>query len=147
MNDLSSIPVQMADAPRWLLHRNKQPFYSDGTPRRGTLDSAEDQAKFATFATAHARLNAGGFDGIGFALGPDGTGNNWQGIDLDDIDENGLTDLANSLPGYVEISPSGLGVHAIGYGEPFPSLKLKGIEAYSAGRYFTVTGRALRCSL
>jgi len=47
----------------------------------------------------------------------------------------------DGLPGYTETSPSGNGVHAIGYGRPFPALgsNASGIEAYSEGRYFTVT--------
>ena len=89
-------------------------------------------------------MQTSGFDGLGFALGPDGTGNHWQGIDLDKIEANGLQALAAALPGYVEWSPSGLGIHAIGYGAPFPALKLNGIESYSAGRFFTFTGRTIR---
>ena len=58
--------------------------------------------------------------GLGFALGADGTGNHWQGIDLDGVDSNpALQLLADELPGYTETSPSGNGYHAIGYGKPF----------------------------
>jgi hypothetical protein len=51
--------------------------------------------------------------------------------------------MAEDLQGYVEHSPSGDGVHAIGYGRRFSALgsNKTGIEAYCEGRYFTVTGR------
>jgi primase-polymerase (primpol)-like protein len=154
LTDFNAIPTQMRVAKRWLLWRmmpnrnpmkrpRKVPFYIDGTPRRGLLDSPDDMARLATFDDALLAFQSGGYDGLGFGLGPDGTGNCWQGIDLDEIERHpGMTDLVRSLPGYVERSPSGSGVHAIGYGKPFRTLGANGtgIEAYAAGRYFTVAG-------
>ena len=147
----------MRAARRWLLWRlihnrdpakksRKVPYYVDGIPRQGTLDGPDDVARLATFEAALGCLQSGGYTGLGFVLGPDGTGNFWQGIDLDDLDAHpGLAELVKELPGYVERSPSGKGVHAIGYGKPFPTLGSNGtgIEAYSAGRFFTVTGAVL----
>jgi primase-polymerase (primpol)-like protein len=141
----NALPNQMCAAKRWLLHRHKKPYYVDGTPRRGLLDSPADQSRLATFEEALRHLQ-GNYTGLGFALGPDGTGNHWQGIDLDDLSQHpGLADLLTALPGYVEKSPSGNGVHAIGHGKPFNTLGSNGtgIEAYAAGRFFTVTGNAL----
>lgn len=148
-----NLPPQMLAAKRWLVWRSVQkpgaakprkvPHYPDGTPRRDTLDSPEDQARFGTYEDACLRFVKGGFAGLGFALGPDGTGNHWQGADLDNIaDHAGLNVIAEDLPGYVELSPSGKGQHAIGYGRPFDALgsNSSGIEAYSSGRFFTVTG-------
>lgn len=132
------LPLRMRETKRWLVHRNKVPHYVDGSLRRGILDGDLDKQNLATFDQAIAALQSGAFHGLGFALG-DG----WQGGDFDDVEDNGLQELANSLPGYVEYSPSGRGCHAIGYGAPFPALKTKGIEAYSDGRYFTVTGNAI----
>lgn len=131
------VPPQMQAANRWLLHRKKQPFYSDGTPRHGELDMPEDVMRLGSFDDALRTYDGGGFDGIGFALG-----NGWQGIDLDKIDANGLSHLADQLPGYVERSPSGKGLHAIGYGESFENLNANssGVEAYCSKRFFTVTG-------
>jgi hypothetical protein len=130
-------PPAMRNSKRWLVHRKKQPFYVNGAPRNGSLDSPEDTARLGTYADALAALNAGNFDGLGFALGA-----GWQGIDLDKVEANGLTELLAELPGYVERSPSGLGWHAIGFGRAFSTLGANstGLEAYSGKRYFTFTG-------
>jgi hypothetical protein len=159
MIDCKHIPAEMKMAQRWVLWRyvvkqkgdkpSKVPYYVTGKERgkNGCLDDEKDFALLATLTDALAAFSAGGgrFAGIGFALGPDGSGNHWQGIDLDHMDEKGLHDLATTLPSYVERSPSGNGVHAIGYGKPFNNLgsNASGIEAYSEKRYFTVTGTVL----
>ena len=121
----------------------KVPYYPSGAMRSGKLDSPEDVARFGTFEQALAALSTGMYAGLGFALGPDGTGNFWQGIDLDDMPNHpALGPIADDLPGYTEGSPSGHGRHGVGYGRQFASLGSNdsGVEAYSAGRFFTVTG-------
>lgn len=140
---------QMKGARRWLIaNPAKVPFYVDGTPRNGVLDSPEDVDRLASYGEAAAALSLRPGWLLGFALGPDGTGANWQGVDLDKIVDNGLTDIANlwtreGCAGlcYVEMSPSRAGLHIIGYGRPFRALGSNGsgIEAYAGGRYFTVT--------
>jgi hypothetical protein len=148
------IPQAMRDAKRWLLWKlvphamrgkkpRKIPYYANGTPRNGVLDTPADIANLCTFTTACNVLASGQYTGLGFALGPDGSGNYWQGVDLDGL--QGRPDLhiiRDDLPGYTEASPSGNGVHAIGYGKRFESLGANdtGIEAYCERRYFTVTG-------
>jgi hypothetical protein len=136
--DYLQVPLAMRQGKRWLLHKYKIPHYANGIVRNGELDGDVDKSNLVTFDQALVALQNGGYSGLGFALGE-----GWQGIDLDKVEENGLQALANSLPGYVEYSPSALGCHAIGYGGSFPALKLKGIEAYSGARYFTVTGNAI----
>jgi hypothetical protein len=138
----------MLAVPRWLIcDRNKKPHYANGSPRQGTLDTREDLARLVSCDEACAAALAKG-DGWmpGFALGPDGNGGCWQGIDLDKVDETGVGHFVAQLPGYVEPSPSGTGFHAIGYGQQFAPCGSNGsgTEAYSSGRYFTVTGRMLR---
>jgi len=147
----AAVPEAMKNARRWLLWRlepnespggkpRKTPYYADGRRRQGRLDTPDDIGNLVTFDQACALLPQ--YTGLGFALGADGEGR-WQGIDLDDIDNHpGLQFVAGDLPGYVEQSPSGRGLHAIGYGEEFRSLgsNSTGIEAYAGGRYFTVTG-------
>ncbi|WP_374453612.1 phage/plasmid primase, P4 family [Phenylobacterium sp.] len=151
--DCGALPDAMRAASRWLVWRQisqgdgkkprKVPYYADGSPRSGKLDTPDDWAKLTTFEAALSALDGGSFAGLGFALGPDGSGQVWQGVDLDGLDARpALQEIAHRLPGYVETSPSGNGLHAIGHGCAFPALgsNASGIEAYSSGRFFTVTG-------
>lgn len=153
-------PQQIINAKRWLLWKavpvprypeakpDKVPYYINGYRRHGEIDSPAEIARLGTFDEAvNAYVNDGGeYEGLAFALGPDGNGGCWQGIDLDDVSKNQLSDLANALPSYVEMSPSGNGVHAIGYGHNFQSLgsNKTGIEAYAGKRFFTWTGDTIR---
>jgi hypothetical protein len=161
VDDFPDIPDEMKAARRWLLWRaeavegeakpRKTPYYTNGRHRgRGeggekiSTTSPEDAAQFATYAEACAVLRASDYTGLGFALGED-RDRFWQGIDLDNLaDHPGLQFVADDLPGYIERSPSGKGVHAIGFGRYFRSLgsNTTGIEAYAGGRYFTVTGQS-----
>lgn len=155
-----NLPDAMLQAKRWLLWEErpnpdptkkplKVPYYSVGTPR-GATDTSEDAARLVSFNDAFEAYlgNLGKYTGIGFALGNDGTGNHWQGIDFDGLSQHRhLANLKDILPGYVELSPNGDGVHCIGYGRQFEAIgsnKEDGIEAYSTGRYFTVTANALQ---
>lgn len=139
----------MKASKRWLICCNKVPHYIGGAPRKGKLDSQEDMARLATYEDAKADVALRGADwSLGFALGPDDKGGYWQGIDFDNVAERRLADLANNVAGYVELSPSGKGCHAIGYGRHFRTLPSNstGIEAYAAGRFFTVTENIIRDS-
>ena len=157
--------ASMKVAPIWLLWKSVQlenrpkpskvPFYASGQHRSGALDSPEDRAQLVTHAAAAAayeRAAPGSYAGLGYALGPDGRGGSWQGIDLDNIEGTGLSDIANQWVrgncagwGYVELSPSSTGAHIVGYGREFKALgsNATGIEAYSGGRFFTYTGRVV----
>lgn len=79
---------------------------------------------------------------MGFALGG-GIGC----IDLDHCLAGGrLTSFAAEVLAacpatYVEVSPSGSGLHIFGLIPEGPGFKRAGIEAYSVGRYMTVTAR------
>lgn len=152
----STIMASMKEARRWLIWQSitrpgkakpdKVPFYADGMPR-GPTDTQADLDRLVSYAKAREAIALRGESwGLGFALGPDGEGGNWQGIDLDYVRQNELSDLAGTLPGYVETSPSGKGIHVIGYGRAFRSLGSNGsgIEAYSGGRFFTVTESMVR---
>ena len=71
----------------------------------------------AGFEDAFMALQRGGHTGLGFALGPDGTGQYWQGIDFDHLDQHPeLVKLISAVPGYKERSPSGNGIHAVWLG-------------------------------
>lgn len=135
----------MKEVPRWLLWKYGEPDAKGKRPKvphnartRFRCDPTNPDSWTTHDAAAAA---VAGFDGLGFALG-DG----WQGIDFDAVDAHALADLVNAAPGYVEVSPSGMGAHAIGFGAQFPTLasNASGLEAYSGGQFFTVTGRAVR---
>lgn len=137
----------MVCAQRWLVATpNKVPHYADGTKRSGKLDSPEDIGRLAPYHDAKEALATRPGWLLGFALGPDGSGQYWQGNDFDDVRLNGIAEFADQAPGYVEFSPSGEGAHAIGYGRQFATLGPNGtgVEAYAAGRYLTVTERMIR---
>lgn len=153
------IPASLRQARRWLFWRSeprgegkkarKIPCYASGK-RRGfgiELDSSDDRAQLSDFEQALVGLVHHEGAGLGFALGPDERGKFWQGIDLDDVASHGeqMAHIVDALPGYTEISPSGKGAHAIGYGRQFAPLasNASGIEAYSCGRFFTVTGEGV----
>lgn len=152
-DDYADLPNAMREARRWLLWRSepkpdptkkpaKVPYYVDGVRRHGELDTPADQTRLATFNEALRVLQTGSYTGLGFALGPDGAGQCWQGIDLDDVPNRpALQLLVDDLPGYTETSPSETGMHAIGYGRPFEKLisNRSGIEAYAHKHFFTVT--------
>jgi hypothetical protein len=142
----------MKEAKRWLLRKGKVPFYAASLSPRSATDTAEDCAKLVTHAEAIQQLKqhqqngkASGFE-LGFALGPDESGNFWQGIDLDDLLAKKLMSLMLAVHGYVEYSPSGDGAHAIGYGKRIVNRTnhAAGIEVYSYGRFFTFTENVIR---
>src|SRR6188768_3298901 len=143
------INPQLLQAARWLVHRHKKPFYANGKPRSGTLDSPEDLAKLVTYAAALETLQANKkFTGLGFAVN-DGI----QFVDLDHVidEETGaylyewvkpVVDAAKRLGAFVEVSMSGTGLHIFGYGvSKFPTMKQPPVETYSHGRYCAL-GRA-----
>jgi len=154
-----NIPAAMKSARRWLVWKSipnadpakkprKVPFYLNGITRNGVMDTPEDVAQLGSFDDALRAINTGGFTGLGFALGADGTGNHWQGIDLDGMSHRpALSIIFAHLMGmtYCETSPNRDGIHAIGYGCNFSAMgpTSDGIEAYSGGRFFTVTGSGL----
>lgn len=147
----------MQSVPRWLLYKlernpnkpekpNRVPYYASGMRREGSLDSDADIAQLVSYKDADTALQSGQYNGLGFALGPDSNGGNWQGVDLDNVQESGLAPLASDAPGYVEVSPSDNGYHVIGYGKSFDTLgsNATNVEAYANKRFFTFTGNKFR---
>ena len=123
----SNLPEAMRHLQQWLLWRfetvdgedkpRKVPYWIGGKKRRGKQGSDEDRAKLATFEAAVARLEKGGFDGLGFAFLP---GDGLIGVDIDGaIDpETGEVSprceaIIRACASYTELSPSGKGVHSI----------------------------------
>ena len=132
------LPVELMSRPRWVRHVAKRPVTPDGRPA-----SVTDPGTWSTYDAAR-RSRVG--DGLGYVLG-DGI----ACLDLDDcLDERGRPNalaravLARVPDAYVEISPSGRGLHIWGRAPEAPGRRRGGLEAYSAGRYITVTGRVYR---
>ena len=121
----------------------KIPYVADGT---GARASSTDPATWRGFEEAARVFLVGGYDGVGFLFSP---GDPYAGVDLDDCRdpesaalEAWASELVAALDGYAEISPSGTGVHIIVRGAAANRQDGR-VEAYSSGRYFTVTGRAI----
>lgn len=153
-----ALPDELRALPRWVTWRAEG---APGTkPRKvpycptlpDTRASSTDPATWGTFAQAEAAYLDGDRAGIGFALNGDGI----AGVDIDgcvnaatgEIDARALALLDKLGAGYVELSPSGTGLRALGYAPPLANGangEIDGlhVELYSKGRYLTLTGRPL----
>jgi len=139
---LVQVPAGLRELPRWVRHQDKRPMAVGGW-----WCSVTDSQHWSTLSDA-VRSTHG--DGVGFVLNGDGI----VCLDLDDCVVDGrASDAAekfiSAFPGaYVEISPSGRGLHVWGRGymdkgRRFTRDGLK-VEAYPDGRYITVTGNVYR---
>lgn len=135
-----AIPKELTSRPRWIRYSAKKvPLQVSGVNASST-----DSATWSTFTDASAS-NAG--VGLGFVLNGDGLGC----YDLDHCFENGAptaeaVEFIKSLnPFYVEVSPSGDGMHAWVYAEKAQGFRRRigglNVEFYTQARYLTVTGR------
>lgn len=130
---LPGVPVEMIGRHRWVRHKDKRPLTSSG----GSASSTDS----STWGSIRDVLSSEVGDGVGFVLG--------GGIGCLDLDHcltsSGLTSFAGrvleSLPStYVEVSPSGTGLHVFGWIPERLGRRVPGVEVYSRGRYMTVTG-------
>ena len=128
---------------RWLCHKDKRPL----SARNGNAGSSTDPTTWAPYAVAVATAKRLKLDGVGIVF----TGDALVGIDLDKCigDSEGTTakyakHLIAMTRSYIEVSPSGRGLHIIGTGKIPRAAKEKlhgiGVEVYNVGRYFTWTG-------
>ena len=109
----------------------------------GSAATSTDARTWTSWETAK-RSTAG--DGLGFVLGA-----GFACVDIDHcLDEAGRPDgrarklLARIGEGYVEVSPSGTGLHVWGRAPEQPGRRFPTFEVYSVGRFITVTGRVFR---
>lgn len=128
-------PRELMALPRWVRHRNKVPLTVTG--RNASSTNPETWADFDTVAQSDIG------DGFGFVLNGDGI----ACIDLDHclVDGRALPwareILARCPDTYVEVSPSGTGLHIFGFAHVGKGRRSDGVEVYDRGRYMTVTGR------
>jgi P4 family phage/plasmid primase-like protien len=157
-----NIPIELKKTPRWVLWRllekgdtentswAKVPSQINGLPASST--NPEHWTDFISVQDAY-QSNPTKFAGIGFVFTQE---DNLVGVDLDDCYDQhiGFTNaamqhIAESIEGYMEVSPSGTGVKIFTRAEQFASHAdhAIGFEAYATGRYFTVTGHHLSGSV
>lgn len=111
------------------------------TIRGGNADS-KDPSTWASFPAVKEARRKFRYAGVGFVF--DSTG--YAGVDLDDCIEGDsirpeAAEVLARLHSYSEVSPSGTGIKVFVRGEVPKGFNWNGIEMYSDGRYFTVTGR------
>lgn len=109
---------------------------------------SNDSSTWGTYAEAEALRSQNNYSGIGIMLS-DGL----LGIDLDDVvDDDGVIaewayEIIKELGSYAEISPSGNGIHILGWADvnvvgAIGTTK-SSIEVYNNRRFFTVTGQTI----
>jgi putative DNA primase/helicase len=149
-NILENFPSDMLGLRRYLVwkyaeHRDKPakiPYIAGG----GGRASSTDPATWRGFEEAADAFRTGNYDGIGVVFSAEDP---YAGVDLDECRDPGTGELetwageiVGMLNGYTEVSPSRTGVHIIVRGAA-PNRRSGKVEAYSSGRYFTVTGQAI----
>jgi len=158
--NFSNIPMELKQIPRWVLWNHTE-VGSEGNKKwsklpvqtSGQSASSTNPSTWTDFLTVQAAYekNPHHFSGIGFVFSEE---DNLIGVDLDDCydaDLKGFTNvalqqIATSIDGYMEVSPSGTGVKIFTRGN-LKSAHVDhsiGFEAYPNGRYFTVTGQHLK---
>ena len=158
MNTYKNIPDQLKKLQQWILWKieftgsgreTKVPYFdNDGHVNYASVTNPETWSGFEYSCSAAKEF----IMGIGFVF-KDGGG--IFGIDVDSMDKVAPEDRAaalklreliwNNFPTYCERSPSGMGMHYIGFGSLLEGMRgIKDskyqIEIYDANRYFTVTG-------
>ena len=143
-----NVPVELCQRPFWCCwQKDKRPLKAEKTLPPLSIHDAESWVPFHCAAEAYHSYSAWG---VGTLLNGDGLSvvDIDHCVDVDGIPNRNAVDLLNKLDiGYVEISPSGRGLHGFGYlKEAFPSrINVDGvdIELYQRSRFITVTGHTL----
>ena len=162
LRHISNVPQELQNETSWILWRY---FYRNGKARKvpwsvyDKAASSTDSTTWAAFDTVVEKLREGYHAGIGFVFAEDSL---FCGVDLDgcrnpktgEIDEWAIPWI-DALNSYTEVSPSGTGVKVFcqsslslkGINQKIdePNLygKEPGIEVYTSGRYFAVTGQVV----
>ena len=151
--NFDTMPPELKALNRWVCWA-----YVDGkkVPKapwlgRGKYAKSTVPATWGTFEQARAAYEGGGFSGVGVVLNNDGL----VGVDLDHcitdgvIQPGALALLDGMGAAYVDITPSGTGLRAFGYGAAIET-GVKGTvdgvstELYSNERYLTLTGQIVK---
>lgn len=155
----ANVPSALRELPVWMLWKavpgkgdakaKKLPYYTNGKPRSGKLDTPVERAKLVPFADALSGFDPRRYAGLGVALGPvPDTALHLSGIDLDNsVRDDEIAPLAREViaaghGAYTEISPSGAGLKLFGTGDIGKETRPE-LEIYSGERFFTVTGERI----
>lgn len=127
----AGIPFELRALDRWVSYSPKKvPLTVGGRAAASTVPST--WSSFAEVRQLERR---------GFVLNGDGI----VCLDLDGCLTGGVPDafaravLDRCPPTYVEVSPSGRGLHIWGRGELVRGRRLPGVELYGSGRFITIT--------
>jgi putative DNA primase/helicase len=150
-----NIPEQLTERPQWVCWcleereggTTKVP-YTPGTLRKALTNDLTTWRTFPEALEAYERSKPP-YDGIGFVFC---SADPFAGIDLDGCcdPESGAIErwaqniITDAVEGYVEVSPSGTGVHIIVEGSVSGGgMRRRPVEMYSRDRFFTITGEVL----
>lgn len=148
----SVIPEEMTELPQWVVFRLEKGEDGKTTKRpyqpknNNLLASSTNPATWGTFEQACEAVDRNpSLGGVGFVFTP---ADPFMGIDLDHCIKNGRVNararkIIDRLFSYSEVSVSGDGVHVIVKASVPRGRKQGGLEMYSSGRYFTMTGNHL----
>lgn len=111
----------------------------------GRPAKTNDPGTWSEFHTTIDLVAQRNYAGIGFVFQPP-----YVGVDIDHCVKDGVIEpyaleILKSLNSYSEYSPSGTGIHILCKGEIGRACKISkiGLEIYTKGRFFTVTGNRL----
>ena len=133
---VENIPAELKKVPNWVCWQGEAKIPKN--PFNGQNAKSNDRKTWGTFEQAVKACEVFGFDGLGFQFAPP-----YFGIDLDHCLDNldFVDEFVETLQSYTEVSRSGNGIHIICRGKlPDGNRRKGGVEMYSEGRYFIMTG-------
>lgn len=136
LSKAGNIPEELKRVKNWVCCNGKDKIPKN--PFNGKNAKSNDPETWGTFEQAVKACETFGFDYVGFEFAPP-----YFGVDLDHcLDKLDFVDeFVETLQSYAEVSKSGNGIHIICKGKlPDGSRRKGGVEMYSEGRYFIVTG-------
>jgi len=146
------IPEELRTRDQWVNwrfeERDGKPTKMPYNPRTGERAKSTDSATWSSFVTVVSACDKGTYSGIGYVFS---SGDPYTGVDPDHCRDPETGEIeawaqcwVERLDGYVEVSPTGEGLHIIVKGKSPRNGKRtvdgKTVEIYSAERYFTCTG-------
>jgi RecA/RadA recombinase len=147
---IHNFPVELTRRAAWVVWKGKKVPFDPKEPGRAASSTNPDT--WGTFNEAASAYDTGEFAGFGVMLNNDGL----VGVDLDKCVGDDGVPSADALQvldqlgaTYVELSPSGRGLRAFGYGDSLPA-GVNGVrdgvkaEFYSTARYLTITGHSIK---